>query len=771
MSHRGICLSAAYALVLTLAGCGGEDVREDDIPLPPPATLTPQEHLETRRFTTDQPRVLEQIGAHHAYAKGLTGKGVRIGIEDTIVDYTQRAEFGNRVKLRDRDGALLAYDRPFGDDFLSDPSICEMDPSCDVWVGDSEGGDEATNAWVQQIVREDGWPERDDSVFILDEFWSASDAVERLFRWYEVPTPYGTPGNHGTIVASVAAGKNLGVAPEATIIPIATNLTGDQDKDWFAGQILRSFVTGLPQADRNAFDDDLAQALRQNYARFDIINRSYGIPLFDPDVIAADLNTEITWLSTNLPKSLAEVYQTNTPDAEKTILVYAAGNDSQPYSGIGADYPFYVPALRRYSLSVVATDPGTGLIADYSNRCGPLPTSWNAADHGPHYCLAAPGTVRGLVPDVNSPGAGQATPGLQGTSYAAPIVAGGLALMMEHFRGTRGNTAIVKRMFDTAERTGVYADFEIYGAGHLDLEAALSPVGSLTAGQSKHALSQTSLTLPSAFGSMRERIESLELATFDDHEFPFWVPVSGVMSTRGVERSPIPELEPPKWGEAPGAGLGELGLSWTPVTAPYPGESNPQRTWVAGFGPGSASLARTPDEEAWGYGLSFSDGEYLGGRSSGAFGSSLRSGMIWTSRSARSELGRGWSVEATGTLALAGPQYEEDALFEASPSVMSAASVRVGSRRTGITLEQPLRAESGTGTFRLETGELVNGKRRYKEHRVPLAPDAREVRAALRHEREAGGGRIALEIVGALNADHTPGRSWSGVGVAYGKRW
>ena len=343
--------------------------------------------------------------------------------------------------------------------------------------------------------------------------------------------------------------------------------------------------------------------------------------------------------------------------------------------------------------------------------------------------------------------------------------------MMEHFRGTRGNTAIVKRMLDTAERTGVYADFEIYGAGHLDLKAALSPVGSLTAGQSKHTLSQTSLTLPSAFGSMGERIASLELATFDDHEFPFWVPVSGVMSTRRVERSPIPELDPIRWREAPGAGLDALRLNWTPVPAPNPGERHPQHTWVAGFGPGSASLARTPDDEAWGYGLSLSDGEYLGGRSSGAFGSSLRSGMIWTSRSARGELGRGWSVEATGTLALAGPQYEEGALFEASPSVMSAASVRVGTKATGLILEQPLRAETGTGTFRLETGELVNGKRRYEEHRVPLTPNAREVRAALRHEREAGGGRIALEIVGALNADHTPGRSWSGVGVAYGKRW
>ncbi len=76
---------------------------------PPSATADPTYHLGTARFTTDQPVVLEQIGAHHAYARGLTGRGVRIGIEDSIVDYTQSAEFGSRVRLRDMDGAKLSF--------------------------------------------------------------------------------------------------------------------------------------------------------------------------------------------------------------------------------------------------------------------------------------------------------------------------------------------------------------------------------------------------------------------------------------------------------------------------------------------------------------------------------------------------------------------------------------------------------------------------------------------------------------------------------------
>ena len=643
MQNCNIPRTAAVALVLSLAACGGDDVRTGGThlpPSPPPQTsLTPQQHLQTPRFRIHQPRVLEQVGAHHAYAKGLTGQGVTIGIEDTIVDYTQRREFGNRVKLRYEDGARLAYDRPFGDDPRSEAQKCQLNLTCNVGRGNSRGDPESVNKWVQQrvqqILPEDNWPETDDSVFIVDEYWLANDPIGRLFRWYELPTPYGGPreGGHGTVVASVAAGKNLGIAPGATIVPIAKNLTDDQGAEPLAGLILRTFIDGLSEENQELIDERLSNGLRDSYTKFDIINRSYGIQLIFAPVAIPGIVAEIDWFAQHLPKTLDALWQRNTPDNDKTILVYAAGNDGDPAPAIEGNFPFYIPALRGHSLSVAATDPGTGLIDDYSNRCGLVPLDWNAAVHGPHYCLVAPGTVRGLVPDPMSPGEGKATAGLQGTSFAAPVVAGSLALLMEHFRGTRGNTAIVKRMMDTADRTGAYADLETYGAGHLDLEAALSPVGTLSVGQYKRALSDTTLGLPGAFGSMNARMASLELAAFDEQEFPFWMPVSGLVSTKRVERSPIPEIEPHPADQAPGAGLDALALHWTPVGTPGPGEAPREQELVAGFGPTSASLARVPGRETWGYGLSFSDGEYLGSRASGAFGSDLRSGMIWSSRS------------------------------------------------------------------------------------------------------------------------------------------
>ncbi len=671
--------------------------------------------------------MLEQIGAHHAYARGLTGKGVRIGVNDTIVDYTQRAEFGSRVKLLDADGAILSYSRPFGDDPVSDVGSCRRNRTCKIWEGDSDGDDEARNRWVRQIVSEDGWSTRDDSVFVVDERFSEDNVIERLYRWSEVSTPYGQEA-HGTIVASVAAGTNLGVAPEATIIPIVQNLSDDQRADAFADATVRFEITLLSNAERGQLDDLLVNDYRENYAKFDIINRSYGIDLFDPSVISSEIESELRWYRRYLPKTLLAELQVGTPDADKTILVYAAGNEGQLRSGPGADLPYYIPELRGHSFAVAATDPRTGAIESYSNRCGSLPSDWNAARHGPHYCLVAPSTVRGLVPNRNAPGRGDATGGLSGTSYAAPMISGALALLMEHFRGTRGNTEVVKRMLDTADRSGRYADLATYGAGHLDLEAALSPVGTLSAGQSAHALHRTALQTPAAFGSVSLRTANIELAAFDEQNFPFWFPLSALVSTRTASRSPIPVFEDPDRTIAPTAGLNAPGLHyWMTLGSAGSQWFQDGQEWMAGFGPSSIGLAQRPRSSGWGYGFSLDEGGYLGTQPSGAFGSDLRSGMLWTSRAFEHGLGDGWKLGATGTLAISLPDYEKNAIFQATPSVLSALSMRIGKQNTGLIVEQPLRAESGTGTFRIENGRMENGRRLYDEYRVPLQAGSERV--------------------------------------------
>ena len=776
--NRYIAIVVAATCLLSLAACGGGGgggsrptiVTPAPEPTPPPdPTADPAFHLNTARFTTHQPKVLEQIGAHHAYARGLTGRGVRIGIDDTIVDYTQDAEFGNRVRLRASDGAVLAYSRPEAEVVFSDVGTCVLhDPSCNYWIGNSDGNPDAVNSWVRQVVDTDGWPTRDDSVFIVDEFHDPNNLVTRLFRWYEVPTPYGRQGTHGTIVASTAAGANLGVAPAATIIPIANNLTDDQEGVELATNILRQEIAAAPFAIRQEFDNLVAGTQRNAFAQFDVINRSYGFKDRTLGLIATA--EDVQWMANYMPKTLAATWQVDTPDAHKTILVYATGNEGLSIPTLGADLPFYIPELRGHSLAVAATNPDTGAIAGYSNRCGPLPSNWNAAQHGRHFCLTAPGTVRGLVPNSSNPGRGSVQD-RQGTSYAAPVVSGALALLMEHFRGTRGNTEVVRRMIDTANNRGRYADLATYGAGHLDLEAALSPVGTLSVGQSSRGLYDSSLQVPAVFGSITNRVAGLELTAFDEQNFPFWVPLSSRVRSGTAIRSTIPMFQSLQQQATPAPGFESMGLQWTPIQNAGNLGLPEGQDWVAGFGPSSLSFAHQPRQGGLGYGFSLNDGNYLGAQTSGAFGRNLRSGMVWTSHAIIQELGYGLTLNATGTMAMSLPDYEKDAIFQASSSLLSALAIRVGTPQTVLMIEQPLRAETGVGTFRIENGRMENGRRLYDKYRIRLSPDAREIRLAVHHEQDAIGGKIAVEVGQTMNAGHIPGRQDSRLGFAYRLIW
>ena len=577
---------------------------------------------------------------------------MRIGIQDTIVDYTQTAEFGSRVLLRAADGAVLTYWHPLGDDPTSDISRCQAAGTCRIYTRNSRGDGEALNRWVREIVSQDGWSLRDDSVFIVDEHYSALDPIDQLFRWSEIPAPYGRPEYHGTAVASTAAGANLGVAPGATIIPVAHNLTDDRNQIADVSILTLDAIAALPDAEREALDNQVATDIQATYAKFDIINRSYGRRQVHYLVEFISITEGMEWYRRYLPNVLDARLQADRPDAEKTILVYAAGNDSDSIPGLGADYPHYIPELRGHSLAVVATDLQTGAVASYSNLCGSLPNNWNAVLHGPHFCLAAPGTVRGLSPDPSSPGSGEVRGGTQGTSFAAPVVSGGLALLMEQFRSTRGNTEIVKRMLDTADRTGIYATAAIYGAGHLDLEAALSPVGFLSVGQTLRPLSVSSLRAPSAYGAVSQRAASLELAAFDEQDFPFWVPLSGLVAEGETVRSPIPQFEEPGMPSGPAHGLENLDQRWLALAgAGSPRQDDDGSDWVVGFGPQSASVARRPADAGWGYGVNIDGNGHLGAEVSGAFGEELHSGLVWATRSVERQLDGGLEWTATGTLA------------------------------------------------------------------------------------------------------------------------
>ena len=96
-------------------------------------------------------------------------------------------------------------------------------------------------------------------------------------------------------------------------------------------------------------------------------------------------------------------------------------------------------------------------------------------------------------------------------------------------------------------------------------------------------------------------------------------------------------------------------------------------------------------------------------------------------------------------------------MFETSPVLMSALALRAGTDRTSLTLEQPLRAEVGTGVFHLENGRTEDGRRLRDTCRVRLEPEGREMRATLRHEVRGQSWKIAVAATATLDAGHVPG--------------
>ena len=159
-------------------------------------------------------------------------------------------------------------------------------------------------------------------------------------------------------------------------------------------------------------------------------------------------------------------------DLDPAVFVFAAGNEHGAPCELGADEncvvdnsgrgqfnassPDTITALmvraaelRDRMAAAVAVD-ANGVITSFSNRCGAA-AQW---------CIAAPGMDLAVgLSDTGVISTGS------GTSYSAPIVVGGLALMRQYFREQMTGTDLLRRLYATANKTGRYADADLSGRG------------------------------------------------------------------------------------------------------------------------------------------------------------------------------------------------------------------------------------------------------------------------------------------------------------------
>lgn len=384
----------------------------------------------------------------------------------------------------------------------------------------------------------------DETVVVIDtalfethpEFLGKSITERSSPPGYIPPRNIGT--SHGTSVASVAVGVRdsrndrlgiHGVAFDADLVfvnvPLGSGSGGYNPIDLSTVDSFR---------DRD-FADSFGYGIL-NKLGF-VINHSFGIQGGISRYSSAEVRAK-------LPQTAAVLAQADVDDADKQIVVWAAGNAGRQdtidamspeiFAGLGAAFP----ELRSHILAVVALDQD-GTIAAYSNRCGVAKS----------FCIAAPGSdiltaftipVDGYLPR-------------DGTSFAAPIVTGALAVLRSYFRNVDGshqlgNTELVRRLFATANKQGIYADSDIYGQGLVDLDAATAPVGDLMVGmlgdEGNRALAGSGITLSSpVFGTaLQDQLAAIPMVGFDALGAPFSYSTAN-LATQPSRSTPAPILE------------------------------------------------------------------------------------------------------------------------------------------------------------------------------------------------------------------------------------
>ncbi|MDR0741392.1 MAG: S8 family serine peptidase [Rickettsiales bacterium] len=184
-----------------------------------------------------------------------------------------------------------------------------------------------------------------------------------------------------------------------------------------------------------------------------IFNSSWGISTTESRINAYSIKTRAQMIAlTDETFVNSLVSAARNKDA---IFVWSVGNDGTPQPGALTALPRVIPELDGHFINVVAWDTDAGALAWYSNQCGITK----------NYCITAPGS-----------GIDVGTVAASGTSFAAPMVSGAVAVLKEAFPYMAA-AEITKLLFATARDLGAEGVDEVYGWGMLDLERATRPVG------------------------------------------------------------------------------------------------------------------------------------------------------------------------------------------------------------------------------------------------------------------------------------------------------
>ena len=573
--------------------------------------------------------------------------------------------------------------------------------------------------------------------------------------------------SHGTAVASIAAGR-YGVAYGADIKMFAIPLSDDPSP------------APITTNQLSASDFQSAERFRHVFSKeIDILNLSIAFSGGIKDYSETDLRN-------NYSRTIRALAQPGQQD--KTILVWAAGNAGNRDTGrstssspeILAGLVARIDELQGHSVAVVSIGRD-GDISDFSNHCG----------IAREFCIAAPGEGVGVAAKGNNL---WALEDVSGTSFAAPMVSGGLAVMKQLFRGQLSNEQLVSRLFATARDDGIYANTAIYGHGLLDLGAATKPwgtpgfteIGQSVSGQGAPVIASSLAAGPALGDALSQALVSQEIAAFDSLGAPFWFD-AGAFTVEApgttvaarlqeflhpINRQPMPRAWQFHLQEnAPAAETGHLALahaaSRLTMTAPQGLSASffqsPQR--LQGL-----ALSWNPEPLpmlSLGAGYLHEPESLLGTRANGAFGR-LSAETVFLSAGLNTTAGR-WTLAAVGEVGAVKPSLVSSRLMDHVSSLATSA-FRLQAGRTfdnghtlRFSLSQPLRVGHGAAVFSLPTGRTQDGGVTGTSFSSPLAPSGRQLDLTTTLEMPLAGGDLSLGVTRSRQPghQHTAAPEWS----------
>ncbi|SEE30723.1 autotransporter domain-containing protein [Pseudomonas costantinii] len=404
---------------------------------------------------------LGAIGADFAYARGLSGAGVQMGVYDSGTDL-RHSEFAGKPTI----GVLMADTGCMSGTVLEKGCFYTEGDRAAVTLIDSLPPDALAS--LEELIA-DGALTREQ----LDEYFRFVGAT------YDA---------HGTHVAGTALANRDGSGVHGVAYAANLSAVRKYGNTYLGGPIAITDILSPPLPTVAAVDAAYAQLHRQNVR---VVNNSWG-SVFSP--------ANETELDIALSQTETSVYSELKAIADNAIKygmlqVWSAGNvttandspQAAPNSGLHPSLPRAIAALEPYWLTVVNLNKELTL-GDYSKRCG-FSKDW---------CLAAPGTdinsswvtgsiqtenhysqdgdVTGFAVTGDKPELGYALS--SGSSMAAPHVTGALALLMERFPYL-DNPQIRDVLLTTATDLGEPGVDDVYGWGLINLKKAIDGPGQL----------------------------------------------------------------------------------------------------------------------------------------------------------------------------------------------------------------------------------------------------------------------------------------------------